>query len=264
MTEAALSGALPLDWPAETGRIVLEECASTNAQALAMASDATQPTWILTHRQTEGRGRRGRGWLMPEGNFAATLLLPRPGSALIAAQLSFVAALAVDDALALVLGPAAAHRTAIKWPNDNLLDGGKIGGILLETSTRGTGIDAVAVGIGVNLAAAPDNAQLEDGAMPPVSLAEATGLTVTPEDFLDLLAPAFDRWLRLHRAEGFTRIRDAWLPRAARLGQDITARTGRDSLTGRFESIDETGAMILMTDAGRHVLPAADIHFGAA
>ena len=201
---------------------------------------------------------------MPAGNFAATLLLPRPGAALASAQLSFVAALAVDDALHLALGPGSAVCAQIKWPNDNLLNGAKVSGILLESTGRGAQIDALAVGIGVNLVAAPEADQLEPGAMVATSLAAVSGLTITADEFLDLLAPAFDNWWHVHRREGFAPIRDAWLSRAARIDKDITARTGRETLTGRFEGIDDSGAMILVTASARRIIAAADIHFGTA
>jgi BirA family transcriptional regulator, biotin operon repressor / biotin---[acetyl-CoA-carboxylase] ligase len=148
---------------------------------------------------------------------------------------------------------------ALKWPNDVLLTGRKLAGILLEGAPGGR----LVIGIGVNLAAAPDPAALEDGAVPPVSLRDATGLQVTPEEFLDLLAPAVQAWEDRLLADGFAPLRKAWLARAARLGEAITARLPDRALTGRFESLDETGALVLATAGGRVVLPAADIQFSA-
>ena len=121
----------------------------------------------------------------------------------------------------------------------------------------------LAIGIGVNLAVAPDPATLEPGAVPPVSLAEATGIRVAPEEFLDLLAPALQAWEARLLADGFAPVRAAWLARATRLGQEITARLPGRALTGRFETVDETGALVLATAEGRVVLPAAEIHFAA-
>ncbi len=120
------------------------------------------------------------------------------------------------------------------------------------------------VGVGVNLADAPDPATLEAGALTPVSLREATGIAISPEDFLDLLAPAIDRWEGRLRAQGFAPLRAAWLARAKGLGEEVTARLPGRSHTGRFESVDETGALVLATDAGRLVLPAAEVHFAGA
>lgn len=246
-------------WPDGVARHILPRSDSTNAEALRMAPNLSGPTWIMTRDQTAGRGRRGRGWSMPPGNFAATLLLRPPGGVADAARLSFVAALALYDALRDAAGPS--PRLAIKWPNDVLLNGGKIAGILLESGGSGGRVDALAVGIGVNLAAAPPADALEPGAMPAVSLTGETGLTVPPDDFLVLLARAFDRWLRQMDQYGFAPIRTAWLARAAHLGSTITARTARTETTGTFEAIDDSGALVLLTAQGRQTIPAADIYF---
>jgi BirA family biotin operon repressor/biotin-[acetyl-CoA-carboxylase] ligase len=246
-------------WPAGVGREALAEIDSTNAEALRrLAAGDAGPAWLLARRQTAARGRRGRAWAMPDGNFAATLYL-RPQGAEALALRSFVAALALHEALVAVTGRPALF--ALKWPNDVLLQGGKLAGILLETGGAPLGL---AIGFGVNLAGAPDPAMLEPGAVAPVSLREATGIAVAPEDFLDLLAPAVAAWEARLVAEGFAPLRAAWLARAARLGEPVTARLPDRSLAGRFETIDETGALVLATAGGRVALPAAEVHFGAA
>ena len=247
------------DWPAGIGRLVLDEAASTNAEALRRAVAGAPPQWIMARRQTAGRGRRGRAWSDAEGNLAATLLLTDPGPPAVAAQYSFIAALALADALRLATGPNAA--IALKWPNDVLLNGGKVAGILLESAGDGTGITALAIGIGVNLAASPEASALEAGAVHPVSLAGATGVSILPEAFLDLLAPAFAAWAGRFEGEGFQPIRAAWLARAARMGETMTARSGTTSRTGRFDGIDASGALILTTAAGREAIAAADVYF---
>jgi BirA family biotin operon repressor/biotin-[acetyl-CoA-carboxylase] ligase len=246
-------------WPDGVGRHLLARTDSTNAEALRLAPSLSGPAWIMTREQFAGRGRRGREWTMPAGNFAGTLVL-HVQAGVGAAQLSFVAALALHDALADVCGPAA--RLAIKWPNDVLLNGGKVAGILLESAGSGQGMTALAVGIGVNLAAAPGTGQVEPGALTPVSILSETGHAVLPEDFLDLLAPAFARWHGQMQAFGFAPIRHAWLARAARLGEPIIARTGTSESRGVFEGIDDSGALVLRTAAGRQVIPAADVFFG--
>ncbi len=246
-------------WPQGVARQVLASSPSTNAEGLRLAPTLSGPLWLLTHRQTSGRGRRGRGWVMPEGNFAATLVTRPKGGIGIAAQLSFVAALALHDALAQACGPTVA--IAIKWPNDVLVNGGKVAGILLESSGNGGGDPAVAVGIGVNLAAAPAPDVVEPGAVLPVSVFGESGYLVTPEDFLDLLAPAFAGWQERLETYGFAPIRNAWLERAARLGEVIVARTGTIERQGVFEGIDESGALLLATPQGRVAIPAADVFF---
>ncbi len=247
-------------WPPGTSREIHDELDSTNAEALRRArAGAACPLWVLALRQTAARGRRGRDWMMAPGNFAASLMMRPMAPPAGAALRSFVAALALDDALVAATGRP--DLLALKWPNDVLLSGGKLAGILLETGGAPVGPMALVVGFGVNLAAAPDAAALEPGALAPVSLLEATGVRVSPQDFLDLLAPAFDRWERRLLTQGFGPVRDAWLGRAARLGEPVTARLPGRVIEGRFETIDVTGALVLATDAGRVTLPAADVHF---
>lgn len=227
-----------------------------------MASGLSGPAWIMARQQTAGRGRRGRAWTDPPGNFAASLILRPQGGPADAARLSFVAALAVHDALRRLCGPHL--NLALKWPNDVLLNGGKLSGILLESVGSGGTIQALVIGIGVNLAAAPDRGQVEPGATRPVSLQDETGLTVTPDEFLTALAAAFDDWSRQMRDFGFAPVRAAWMARAAKLGETITARTGTAEAVGRFDGIDETGALILTGPRGRQAIPAADIYFTGA
>lgn len=248
-------------WPAGVGREILETLDSTNAEALRRAAaGGVGPEWICALRQAAARGRRGRPWAMGPGNFAASLLMRPPAMDGVAlAQRSFVAALGLLDALVMVTGRP--ELFALKWPNDVLLAGGKVAGILLETGGPAGRPPALVVGIGVNLAVAPDPVDLEPGAMAPVSLRGATGISITPGDFLDLLAPAVDLWEERLADEGFARLRAAWLARASRIGEEITARLPGRALTGRFETIDAAGALVLATDAGRVVLPAAEVYF---
>ena len=217
------------------------------------------PTWFTATRQTAARGRRGRPWVEPEGNFSATLSLPiaEPNHA---AFRSFIAALALYDAMAELLGADTA--LSLKWPNDVLLNDRKVAGILLETLSHKNRIWGIAIGIGVNLAAAPPAGAVESQAVPPIALAEA-GTIVTPDEFLSQLAPAFDRWESAFRQSGFGPIRQAWLNYAARLGEVIVARTTREVFTGTFESIDETGQLVLRTAKGQVRVPAAEVYFDA-
>jgi len=246
-------------WPEGVDRKVHATLDSTMAEAARVAPDLTRPTWILAHEQTAGKGRRGRPWSMPAGNFAATLVLrPTEPPAQVALR-SFVAALALRDAFVAATGREDAF--ALKWPNDVLLNGGKVAGILLESLGVGARVSHLSIGIGVNLAAAPEAADLEPGAVRPVSLKGETGTTIAPEAFLDLLAPAYARFEVQFSTYGFAPIRTAWLTHAARLGDVITARTGNSETTGTFRDIDAEGNLILETAKGRVPIAAADIYF---
>lgn len=248
------------NWPEGVARHILERVDSTNAEAFRLAPNLSGSAWILARRQEAGRGRRGRAWTDPVGNFAATLVLRPDGGATQAAQFSFVAALALYDALRLLCGPNL--NIALKWPNDVLLNGGKLSGILLESSGAGGQVAALAIGIGVNLANIPD--VVEQQATRPVSLQGETGQHITPDELLNALAPAFDHWQRQMRDYGFAPIREAWLARAARLGETIVARTANIQREGRFDGIDDSGALLLTTAKGREAIPAAEIYFGGA
>ncbi|MDO6584977.1 biotin--[acetyl-CoA-carboxylase] ligase [Salipiger sp. 1_MG-2023] len=247
-----------MNWPAGYGRRVLAEVDSTNLEAQRLAGTLAGPEWICALRQTAGRGRRGRPWANPEGNFSATLvLMPREEPRVVALR-SFVASLALFDAFAAVTGRV--DGLALKWPNDVLLNGGKVAGILLE-GMGGRGAAHLAIGIGVNLVQAPGAQQVEPGALRPVSLLSETGVRVSQEEFLDPLASAFAAHEARFVTYGFAPIREAWLARAARLGEIITARTGTAEITGTFETVDEAGNLVLKTAAGRQAIPAADVFF---
>lgn len=247
------------DWPDGYGKRVLESVDSTNAEAARIAPELSGPEWILALTQTAARGRRGRGWVNPRGNFAATLVMHPGESPDKVALRSFVASLALYDALVAVTGRA--EPFSLKWPNDVLLNGGKLAGILLESAGSGGRLTHFAVGIGVNLKEAPAAAQVEEGATRPVSLLSEIGVDVTPEDFLDLLAPAYARYEAQFTTYGFEPIRIAWLDRAARLGEVVTARTSRDEVTGTFETVDAAGNLVLSTAKSRVAIPAADVFF---
>ncbi len=247
------------DWPAGVTSRVLDVTDSTMAEAARAAPGLAGPEWVLALAQTAGKGRRGRPWSMPAGNFAASLTMRPNGAPDQAALRSFVAALALDEALATATGRA--QGLALKWPNDVLLNGGKVAGILLESIGSGGRMDHLIIGFGVNLVLAPDPATLEPRAVAPVSVLSETGVALTPQEFLPVLARAFARYEAQFATYGFAPIRTAWLARAARLGQPITARTPLAEITGTFRDVDETGNLIIDTAEGRRRITAADVFF---
>ncbi len=245
-------------WPDGYGHLPLGEVTSTLDVARDEAGQYPNPTWFTATRQTAARGRRGRAWVEPEGNFAATLSLIEAEPAR-AALRSFVAALALADALSQFVDDPSA--LSLKWPNDVLLKNGKVAGILLEGLLSGAKPWGVAIGFGVNLAKAPPVDAVEEGAVEPIALADVSPHEVTPDRFLVDLAAAFATWEARFQSDGFAEIRLARLDRAARLGETITARAGPRTITGIFETIDAQGQLVLRGPKGQIAIPAADVFF---
>jgi BirA family biotin operon repressor/biotin-[acetyl-CoA-carboxylase] ligase len=218
--------------------------------ALAKAG-AEEGLWLRAERQTAGRGRQGRAWVSPPGNlYASTLVRLRPTDPP-AATLALVAAVAVEEAVSLYAFPGLRReRAAIKWPNDLLLDGAKLAGILLERTDH-----AVVIGTGVNLAHHP-----KDTDRPATSLA-AHDIAVDPAPFLETLAEIFSRWLSRWRMEGIGPIRDRWVEHAHPAGTALTARLPDGSgIDGLFDRLDTDGALILrLADGTRRVIHAGDV-----
>ena len=251
------------------------ETGSTNADMLMLAgAGASEGLWLRAERQTGGRGRQGRAWSSPEGNlYASTLARLRPGDPQ-AATLALVTAVALEEVVRAYLpsfpreggGPESRSASSvaldprlrggiagvlqIKWPNDLLLDGAKLSGILLERAG-----DAVVIGIGVNLAHHPTHL---DRAV--TSLA-AHGGVPDPADFIETLADAFARWLGIWRGEGLAPVRARWLDRAHPVGTALTARLPDGSaIDGLFQGLDDAGALILrLADGATRVIHAADV-----
>ncbi|MBW8814446.1 MAG: biotin--[acetyl-CoA-carboxylase] ligase [Caulobacterales bacterium] len=236
-----------------------DELDSTNAEARRRAeAGEAGPVWITAAVQTAGRGRRGRAWSTKRGNLAATLLttIDRPPAE--AAQLSFVAALAACDLADTCLGPGAAR---LKWPNDVLVHGRKAVGILVESGSRPDGRLWLAVGVGVNLAHAP-----QDVERPATAFADhMASPPPAPRDALEVLAAAFERWRLAWVIQGFAPIAAGWSERATGLGQRCEARLPSRTLAGVAEGLDPDGALRLRLDDGAlERITAGDVFFGGA
>lgn len=241
-------------WPQGYRLIELAEVDSTNEEARRRAQAGEPgPLWIRAARQTQGRGRRGRVWVAPPENLSATLQLRPSRPAAACAQLSFVAALAAGDMLARHV-----PGVTLKWPNDVLVNGRKIAGILLESETGADGMAAwLAIGIGINLKAYPDDTEL-----PATSITASGGMAPSPQDALLDLAGAFAKWYDAWRETGFPAIREGWLARAHGLGSRIRVRLAREELTGVFRDLDEDGALVLGLPGGvTRSVSAGDVFF---
>jgi BirA family biotin operon repressor/biotin-[acetyl-CoA-carboxylase] ligase len=222
--------AVPVTW--------LGEVDSTNSEAMRRARAGERgPLWIVADRQTGGRGRNGRVWRSPPGNLYASLLF-EPGCPPGAVhQLSLLAGVAVVDAL-VSLAPGLPVR--LKWPNDVLVEGAKIAGILAESLQQGSGSPLAVVGIGIDLAAAPE------GLERPVTSLAAHGAAIDPRTAFAALAGALSRTLaQWHCGDAFDAVRAAWLARAGSLGERMTIDRGAGPIPGFFAGLDEGGALLL-------------------
>lgn len=248
-----------MTWPDGYGRFVFPSVGSTLDKAIEVAQREAAPFWLLSHQQTNARGRRGRAWQMPPGNFAATLILRPHGPPAQIALRSFVMSLALHHTFVDLTGRSDVF--SLKWPNDVLLNGGKVAGILLESSSSGPSGALLSIGVGVNLAQAPSQALLEDDAVPPASIKEELNVLLRPERFLDVLASHYAHLENTFVAYGFAPVRAGWLTHAARLGEVITARIGASTHEGIFEDVDDAGQLVLRGPHGVQKIAAADIFF---
>ncbi len=246
---------------------------STNADALA-AGFAGDPggLWIVARQQTAGRGRRGRPWSSPHGNLAASLLLLPEADAAVSATLGFVAGVALSRALAEVLprglvrigidGADAADgsgRVALKWPNDMLADGAKLAGILLESGKTGDGRQAIVVGIGINVVAAPD------GLPYPATSIAGLGISRSAEQVFESLSDAWvDAFSLWNEGRGVPAVLEQWRGAAAGIGAPVAVTQDGETIRGVFETIDELGRLIVRANDNRRIaITAGDVHFGA-
>jgi BirA family transcriptional regulator, biotin operon repressor / biotin---[acetyl-CoA-carboxylase] ligase len=221
---------------------------STNDEAMRLArAGAAHGTVVCAREQTAGRGRRARRWHSPAGNLHASILLRTdlpPGRI---PQLSFVAALAVADAAdAFLPGDA---RAELKWPNDVLVRGAKLAGILIESA------DATAIlGIGMNIAHAPP-----DAPYPVTTLAASGAETLEPGAFLSVLLQAFGHRFSNLRDHGFATVRTDWLARAHPTGSRLRLTLGDRSIEGRFADLAHDGALVLETAEGLERFVAGEL-----
>ena len=236
-----------------------ERLASTNDTARALVAEGVPHgtvVWALS--QSAGRGRQGRSWVSPPGNLYASVILRLRAPVPRLSDLGFLAALGVADALDGV--PGLRGRAQLKWPNDVLLEGRKVAGILPEAMIAADASHAVILGIGINLREAPTGTPY-----PATCLAANGAADVTPERMLDaLLLPALARWLARWEAEGFEPARRAWMDRAYGLGGNGRVRCGDGWLEGRLIALDQDGALLVETAAGPRRLTAGEVAFGPA
>lgn len=239
-------------------RIAYDEIDSTNseAQRRIASGDVTGPALITAAQQTAGRGRLGRQWVSPVGNFHGSFVVPKTDSAEWRRPwlLGAVAGLAVAETVERFVEDGAPVR--LKWPNDVLVDGAKVSGLLLESAGAGP---FLVVGIGVNLVAAPT-----DTPYPATCLDRHRASPVDRTAFTDALAAAMaamcDRWLSL----GFGALRPAYLARTHRPGDVLSVQIGERREQGRFVDVDGDGFLLIESDGRILKVSAGDVLAGRA
>ncbi|HTE37695.1 MAG TPA: biotin--[acetyl-CoA-carboxylase] ligase [Reyranella sp.] len=226
--------------------VALDTVGSTNDEAAHLAdAGAPEGTVVWSREQTGGRGRRGRHWASPVGNLYTSTILRPDCPAQRAAELGFAAALAVADIV------PAGREVRVKWPNDVLVGGGKIAGILLESAIGQTGqVQHVVAGIGVNVGFAP---QLPEMRYP------GSALGGSVEAALEKLTAALAARLAEWRREGFETVRAAWLAKAGPLGAEVDVKLGEGLVRGRFAGLDREGALLLDTATGPRKIVSGEL-----
>ncbi|EME69843.1 biotin-(acetyl-CoA carboxylase) ligase [Paramagnetospirillum caucaseum] len=239
--------------PAPFSHLGLNSVGSTNDEARRRVEDGSAADLLVVtaRRQTAGRGRRGRVWESPEGNLHASFVLRIERPLAQAAQIGFVAALALAEALDEL---APGHDVRCKWPNDVLADGRKVAGMLLESAGDGW----LVLGIGVDVECRPAPAEALYAAIALVEL----GYGGDTAGVLNALCRSFGPWLARWRDEGFAPIRAAWLGRARGLGEAALVRLEAETLSGVFAGLDEEGGLLLdQGAAGIRRILAGDVFF---
>jgi len=245
---------LPHGWK----QLAFDELDSTNAALVRMVEqgvEVDENLLLWAKSQTAGKGRQGRTWVSPPGNVYASYLLAAPENKAAAPEIGFVAAIAVFDAIC----DLPRHNTAppplqCKWPNDVLLDGGKVSGILPEMLTGPDGRSWLVLGIGINLESMPTEATM----YPPTALI-LHHIDSRPEHALTVLSRALAFWLEKWRAEGFEIIRHAWLERGPHIGTPVSVGLQSGTVEGTFAGLDTNGALLLDTPTGQRRILAGDV-----
>jgi BirA family biotin operon repressor/biotin-[acetyl-CoA-carboxylase] ligase len=238
-----------------------EALGSTSVEADRLFEAGEAPAfWVRADQQTAGRGRRGREWSSPKGNFYGTACYAFDGKPNEAAKLSFVAAIAVAKTLnAYTLK----SQPTLKWPNDVLIDGRKVAGLLLEAKPG-----RVLIGIGINLVSHPDG-----GNVPPTHLLEHMDPAVLNSDepeftgvegVLAILARELDQAFRRHLAYGFSATRADWTALSKGIPGPVTVRLPDETFTGETQSLLENGALrVVAGDGTIRDVHAGDVFFGS-
>jgi len=229
------------------------EIGSTNSAGKAALRDGADRLWIVADAQSSGRGRHERGWVSPPGNLYASLALAAPCAPAKLPLLGFVAGIALVEAIS-ALAPDLASCLILKWPNDVLLDRRKLAGILLEGESDPAGRPGVVIGMGVNVAHAPQGLD-----QPVAHLVESAGW-ITRDSLFDSLQRSFaDALAIFDEGRGFAGIRQRWLASSLPLGQRLKVKLPDGAREGTFAGLDAHGALRLETNSGPVTIVAGDV-----
>lgn len=240
--------------------IHIDETGSTNADAMRLAVNGEDlPLWVIADRQTAGRGRQGRTWVSPKGNLYASLAFCCPAPIERAGQLSLVAGISLFEAIRTSTDLAQDAGLRLKWPNDVLIGAAKMGGILVEsTSARGSPGFLAVIGFGVNVVSAPDDLDRQATAL------GRHGNAPSPNALLMALSDQVSRWLEVwDGSENFPDIRRAWIERAGSIGEPITVNSVDGRISGRYQGLSETGALLAEVNGQIREISHGDVALGS-
>lgn len=239
-----------------------QDTGTSTSDLARAAADAGAPSGssFLLHEQTSGRGRQGRQWSSPRGGMYVSVLLYPSRSVTGWYALSFASALAVYEVVCSHLAdqihgydPAAQLPViGLKWPNDVLVSGCKVAGVLLEAHG-----DSLIIGSGINIVA---TAPLDDNPHPPIGFSDFPGVLPVPErlatDFLHSLKSYYELWEK----DGFLPLRDLWIEHALHMKRTVTVTVFGRKLTGTFDHLSEDGGLVLLDDLGEsHHITTGDV-----
>ncbi len=245
-----------MEYPCEL--IILDECGSTSSEVKDYLTQGKPPPfWILTRKQNAGYGRQKRTWQMQVGDFAGSFAIIAQGQPRDFGYYSFIIALSCFNALQSSFSNSAySPDIKLKWPNDILIDGKKICGMLLELINNPViSKPCLCIGIGINIVSKPEDTPY------PVACLNDYNISIDIDDLATHIHERFIHWYTLFQQSGFAPIRKAWLAHASHLGQDISVQSGAEQIRGTFTDINDYGHLLLLTDKGLKEISAGDVFF---
>lgn len=246
-------------WLHKYNLLIYNEIDSTNSEVHRLIESGVEGQFLVfAHRQKEGYGRSGRNWFSPEGNLYLSIILNPKCSLEKGAELSFVSAIALHKALTGVI--PAECKIELKWPNDVLINGKKVAGILLESHSNANVNNTykIIIGLGLNIEKFPKN----NIQFPATSLKELKANNLIPEYYLDQFMKNFDYFYNKWKKDGFSVIREQWLKFAYNKNKVVTVVTNKERISGFFEDLDDKGRLVIrLSNGDRHYVSGGNVFF---